>query len=164
MTILSRTSEYALQALIYLASRAGGPPVLAREAADYLGAPAPYLANILKSFVKLRLVTSAKGRGGGFRIRPSALDRSVLSIVEIMEGTGAYTGCVLGLKACADATACPLHYRWKPLREQMLALFRVHTLRSIGHEVRSGRYRLVLAPRPPAKPGIRLHRRRGTQP
>lgn len=162
MTILSRTSEYALQTLIYLASRSDGPPVLAREAAAYLGAPAPYLANILKGFVKRGLATSTRGRRGGFRIRPAALDRSVLSVVELIEGPGLYAGCVLGLKACADATACPLHYQWKPLRERMLAVFRAHTLRSIGQEVRAGRYRLVLSPLPLSE--IRRPRRRGRTP
>lgn len=158
LVLLSRTSEYALQALIYLGSRADGQPVLVRDIAAYLGVPASYLASILKGFVKRGLVTSSKGRGGGFRIRPEALDLPLLHVIELIEGWGTYTGCVLGLKACADATACPLHYAWKPLREQMLALFRAQTIGGLAKEVRVGRYRLALwqgpgaLPRPPLRP------------
>ena len=161
LVLLSRTSEYALQALIYLASRPESRPVLVRDVAGYLGVPASYLANILKGFVKRGLVTSFKGRGGGFRIRPEALELPLLHVIELIEGWGAYTGCVLGLKACADATACPLHYTWKPLREQALALFRVHTIGSVAKEVSAGRYRLVLRPSPEALPSVRVPRRSG---
>ena len=47
--ILSRTSQYAVQALIYMATQPAATPVLNKDIAAQLGVPAPYLAKILQS-------------------------------------------------------------------------------------------------------------------
>lgn len=140
--LFSRTSEYALQALIFLASRDEGEAVLARDIAAWLDVPGPYLSKILKDLARVGFVTSLKGRGGGFALTSSARDASLLAILERIEGPGAFKGCLLGLKKCADATACPAHETWKPLKEKVLAMLDKRTLSAMGAEVRSGRYRL----------------------
>jgi Rrf2 family protein len=141
--ILSRTSEYALQALVYLAAQPGGASVLNRDVARYLGVPAPYLAKILKEFVKHGLLVSHKGRGGGYAIHPSALNATIRTVVELTEGRDAFEGCLLGLKVCSDATACPVHYSWSPLKTGVLALLGKQTIGSMAEAVRSGRYRVA---------------------
>ncbi len=144
--LLSRTSEYALQALIYLASRPPGEAVLNREVAGHLGVPAPYLGKILKEFVKRGLVVSHKGRKGGYAIHPSALKVSIRAVVEMTEGQGAFEGCLLGLKVCAAETACPVHHTWSPLKAGLLELLSRHTIGSMAEAVQAGRYRVVWSP------------------
>ena len=46
--ILSRTSQYAVQALIYMATQSSATPVLNKDIAARLGVPAPYLSTILQ--------------------------------------------------------------------------------------------------------------------
>jgi len=147
--ILSRTSEYALQALIYLAAQPQGTSVLNRDVARYLGVPAPYLAKILKECVRRGLVVSQKGRGGGYAIHPGALDTSIRTVVELTEGRDAFEGCLLGLKVCSEATACPVHHTWSPLKTALLALLSRQTIGDMAEAVRAGRYR-VAAHRAPA--------------
>ena len=53
--ILSRTSQYAVQALIFIATRPRGEPVLNREIASYLGVPPDYLAKNNAKSVQGRL-------------------------------------------------------------------------------------------------------------
>ncbi len=140
--LLSRTGEYALQALIYLAVQSPEQPVLSREVAQYLGVPASYLAKILKDLAKHGLVSSYRGRGGGFQIRRGTLRMPILRVLEMVEGRDKFEGCLLGLKKCADETACPVHYLWKPLKQEVLAMLERHTIGSMADEVRAGRYRL----------------------
>lgn len=149
--ILSRTSEYALQALIYLAVQPEGASVLNRDVAKYLGVPAPYLTKILKEFVRHGLVTSQKGRGGGYAIHPGALETSIRTVVELTEGRDAFEGCLLGLKVCSDATACPVHHTWSPLKASLLAMLGRQTIGDMAEAVRAGRYR-VATHRVPAPP------------
>jgi Rrf2 family protein len=147
--ILSRTSEYALQALIYLAVQPEGESVLNRDVARYLGVPAPYLAKILKEFARRGMIVSHKGRGGGYAINRSALELSIRSVVELTEGRDVFEGCLLGLKVCADATACPVHHSWSPLKTGLLALLGRQTIGGMAEAVRAGRYRIA-ANRAPA--------------
>jgi Rrf2 family transcriptional regulator, iron-sulfur cluster assembly transcription factor len=147
--ILSRTSEYALQALIYLAAQPNGTSVLNRDVARYLGVPAPYLAKILKDLVKHGLAVSHKGRGGGYAVHPAALGASIRTIVELTEGRDVFEGCLLGLKVCSDATACPVHHTWSPLKTGVLALLGKQTIGSMAEAVRAGRYRVAANRAPP---------------
>jgi Rrf2 family protein len=160
--ILSRTSEYALQALIYLAVQEG-QPVLNRDVARYLGVPAPYLTKILKDCVKHGLVVSTKGRGGGYAIHPAAYGVTIREVVELTEGRDVFEGCLLGLKVCAEATACPVHHAWSPMKAGVLALLSRHTIDSMAEAVRAGRYR-VAAHRTPASGRVRRGQSGGRRP
>lgn len=142
--LLSKTSEYALQALIYLAAQPAGEPVLSRDISDFLRVPAQYLAKILQDLAKRGVLDSFKGRGGGFILRPGAEQMNILDIVEVVEGQPFGQGCVLGLKACADETACPMHYHWKPLKTDVMGLLAQQTIGSMAEAVRAGRYRIHL--------------------
>lgn len=142
--LLSRTSEYALQALIYLATQPEGQPKLSREVATYLGVPAQYLAKILQDLAKNDVLSSYKGRGGGFVMRPEALDMPIIDVLEFVEGRHFGEGCVLGLKKCSDKTACPVHYHWQPLKKQVMEMLGQHTIGSMAAAVKEGRYQLQL--------------------
>ena len=67
--ILSRTSQYAVQALIYMATQPADTPVLNKDIAAKLNVPAPYLAKILQNLAKGNLLYSFRGRLGGFCLR-----------------------------------------------------------------------------------------------
>jgi Rrf2 family protein len=144
--LFSRTTEYALQALIFLASRDAGTPSLARDVAAYLDVPAPYLAKILRDLTHGGLVHSVKGRGGGFTLAPQAAGLTLAHVLRKLDGPRAFDGCLLGLKRCSDATACPVHRTWKPLKGRLVEMLEAKTLGSMGAEVRAGRYRLRLGP------------------
>lgn len=140
--LLSRTSEYALQALIYLATQPVGKTMLSRDVSDHLGVPAQYLAKILQDLAKHGVLDSFKGRGGGFVLRPGAERLNILDIVEIMEGQRFGEGCVLGLKTCSDETACPVHQYWSPMKREVMEMLGKQTIGSMAEEVKAGRYRI----------------------
>jgi Rrf2 family iron-sulfur cluster assembly transcriptional regulator len=148
----SRTSQYAIQALIYLATQPSGRRVLSREIALSLGVPSHYLAKILQDLARGKLLNSARGRTGGFSLRVGARQSSLLDIVLLTEGARVDRECLLGLKVCQDETACPLHRAWKPVKKEILASLASITLSQLARAVKSGQYRLTdlplaLAPR-----------------
>lgn len=144
--IFSRTSQYAIQALIYLAAQPGGRRVLSREIAQNLGVPSAYLAKILQDLSRENLLHSSRGRCGGFSLHADAAQTSLLDIVLLMEGARVDRECLLGLKVCTDETACPLHRKWKPVKKVILASLGRVTLIQLAHAVQSGQYRLADLP------------------
>ncbi len=144
--ILSRTSQYAIQALIFIATQPKGQPVLNREIAGYLNVPPAYLAKIMQSLCKGNLLYSFRGRLGGFCLREGAEKTDLLQVLAITEGPGFAQDCVLGLKVCSDATACPMHAKWKPIKQKVLALLQEQTLEKLARAVQTGRYRLTDLP------------------
>ncbi len=144
--ILSRTSQYAIQALIYVATQPRGEPVLNREMAEHLGVPSAYLAKIMQNLCKGNLLYSYRGRLGGFCLRENAEKTDLMQVLVLTEGTGFTDDCVLGLKVCSDETACPMHARWKPIKEEVVRLLHDQTLEKLALAVNSGKYRITDLP------------------
>lgn len=144
--ILSRTSQYAIQAMIYMAIQPENTPILNRDVAEKLQVPAPYLAKILQSLSKNGLLYSFRGRLGGFCMREGTADMSLMDVVKLTEGFDFTNSCVLGLKRCSEETACPMHAKWLPIKEQVIAMLTQMRLKQLADAVKEGRYRLSDVP------------------
>jgi Rrf2 family protein len=140
--ILSRTSQYAVQALIYMATQPLGTPILNKDIAARLNVPAPYLAKILQSLAKGNLLYSFRGRLGGFCLKEDGPKMTLMDILLLTEGPAFTQSCLLGLKKCSDETACPVHFRWSPVKEKIISLLKETTLDKLAKAVQSGKYRL----------------------
>ena len=121
--MFSKSSECALRAMIYIAAQKPGTPVLSRDVAEYLGMPIQCMTKIMRGLAKRGLLESLKGRGGGFVLTRNADSLSILDVVEAVEGR-LTPHCLLGLKVCADETACPVHCQWAQLRGQEMEVLR----------------------------------------
>jgi len=108
---LAKTSGYAILALGCLQESADRF-VLAKDIAKCTGVPKPYLAKILNSLVEHNLVTTKRGRTGGFGLARPASQISVLEIAEAVEGASWNSQCILGLPPCSARRKCPLHAFW----------------------------------------------------
>ncbi len=144
--ILSRTSQYAVQALIYMATQPAATPVLNKDMAAKLGVPAPYLAKILQNLARGNLLFSFRGRLGGFCLRENGAQVTLMQILLLTEGPTFTQNCLLGLKKCSDETACPLHTRWIPVKKKIMDVLEDTTLNKLARAVESGKYRLADVP------------------
>jgi Rrf2 family protein len=140
--VLSRTSQYAVQALIYIATQPAGLPVLNRDIADRLNVPAAYLAKILQNLCKHGLLDSFRGRLGGFCLREGMQASSLMQVLVLTEGPDFTKNCILGLKECSDATACPMHFKWSPVKKKIINLLNNMNLEELAKAVQTGKYRL----------------------
>lgn len=84
--ILSRSSEYAIRAFLYLAKQEPGRLVMARQIADDAGLPGHFLAKLLQQLARKGLVRSNKGPSGGFTLATDPREINILAIVEAVEG------------------------------------------------------------------------------
>ncbi len=111
--MLSRSSQYAIRALAYLAMRERGQWVLTRHIAADLDIPSPFLAKVLQTLAVEGILESQRGRRGGFRLVRNPDRLPLFDIVEAFDKLGQGRPCVLGQKVCSDESACPLHHTWK---------------------------------------------------
>lgn len=141
--LISRTSQYAIQALICLSLHGDGRRSSVRDLARWLDVPSPYLAKILQTLCRDGLLDSSRGRQGGFGLRTSAAELSLLQVLAATEGEQFGKECLLGLKQCGDDSACPMHATWKPVKERLLAMLEAQTLASLAAAVGQGECRLT---------------------
>ena len=131
--MFSQTSEYAIRALIEIATRAEGEHVFAAELGERLNLPHHYLAKILQQLVRTRVLKSIRGRSGGFGLARPASSIRLRDIVEPFEDLKKCEECILGQPVCSEAGACPLHDFWKDVRERYLEELKTKSLEDLKH-------------------------------
>jgi Rrf2 family protein len=132
--------------MMYMATQPPNTPVLNKDIAERLNVPAPYLAKILQAMSKGALLSSFRGRLGGFCLREPAAQISLMRLLQLTEGADFTQSCLLGLKRCSDETACPVHARWLPIKEKVIEMLNQMTLAELAIAVQTGRYRLADMP------------------
>lgn len=106
--MISQTTEYALRAIIYLASRQEQLQTT-QQIADATQVPVDYLAKVLQNLRKAGLVHSQRGLHGGCSLAVSANRLTVYDIVQAVDPIHRIRHCPLGIKG--HINLCPLHRR-----------------------------------------------------
>ncbi|MFD1550807.1 transcriptional regulator [Putridiphycobacter roseus] len=119
--MLSKSSKYALRAVLCLAIHTDETSKMSPGTiADRIDVPHAYLATILKSLSKKGLISSTKGRNGGFFLTAENKAAPLINIIENMEGLTDIDACIMGLHTCSNETPCPMHYLYQPFKVKLL--------------------------------------------
>ena len=95
LTMLSQKAKYALQALCYLAEHYDdAEPVLIGTISRQRNIPVKFLETILCELKKNEILTSTRGRNGGYRLSVDPATLPVASIIRIADGPVALLSCV----------------------------------------------------------------------
>ncbi|OYY93941.1 MAG: hypothetical protein B7Y41_09600 [Hydrogenophilales bacterium 28-61-23] len=117
--LLSRASQYTLQALIYLARQPSDHLVMVKDMALELGLPEFYLGKLIQAPARAGWLATARGRGGGVRLQVDAASITLFDILQLTDGHRVTRECLLGLKDCDDESACVMHCQWKPIKQEL---------------------------------------------
>lgn len=80
--MFSNTAEYALRAVVYLAT-VPDRRVSSQAIAQAIKVPAQYIAKVLKDLARAGIVDSQRGPSGGFLLAGDARKLSVLSVADV---------------------------------------------------------------------------------
>jgi Rrf2 family protein len=105
--MISQTTEYALRAVVYLAQHPTDSWTT-KQIAAATRVPAGYLSKVLQGLSRAGLISSQRGRHGGFQLAGDPEQVSVLEVVNAVEPIRRITRCPLNL-ATHDVDLCPLH-------------------------------------------------------
>ena len=105
--MISQTTEYALRAVVWLASHPDRP-LTAQQIAESTRVPAGYLAKVLQGLSRAGLLRSQRGLGGGFTLARPASDLSIWQVVQAVDPIRRITECPLGFELHGESL-CALH-------------------------------------------------------
>jgi len=128
--MLSQTAEYALRAMVALATRAGEART-AQEIAQASRVPLDYLSKVLNSLVRAGMVSGQRGRGGGFQAVRPAGEITVLEVVSAVDPLRRIRSCPLGLQAHGE-NLCPLHLKLDDAVRSVEEAFAATTIQSLA--------------------------------
>lgn len=141
--MFSRACEYGLRAVLYLAALNHNGYVSIREIGERLNISVPFLTKIFQKLTQAGLMQSLRGPSGGVMFARSPEEITLFDVIVAIDGPDLFTECVLGLPGCGEAAPCPLHDRWKEVRNPIRDLFASTTLAEMARRIQEARLRLT---------------------
>lgn len=117
---IGRESAYAIEGLLTLAERPPGTVMLLRDIAESRSVPQSFLAKIFQKLVHGGIVVSSRGAIRGYGLARPPDEIKLKDILLATEGQDLFDRCILWSDRCGDANPCPLHDRWKKVREHIM--------------------------------------------
>jgi Rrf2 family protein len=129
---ISKRIDYALRAMLHLASLPSGAVVSFREIARCCGLPKDFLAKIMKTLSDRELVQSIRGASGGYRLARDPAEISVLDVVEAVEGPISLSPCLESRELCENSIHCLMVGVWQDAQDSMLGILRQRNLLEVA--------------------------------
>jgi len=126
--MISQTAEYALRAIVYLADQ--DEPRTNAQIAEVTEVPVGYLAKVMQSLSRARIVTAQRGLRGGFKLAIEPDELTVLKVVNIVDPVRRFHECPLGLHGI---NLCPLHRSLDDAAKAVEATFGDTTIADLIH-------------------------------
>ena len=117
---LGRQSLYAIDGLLVLAANPVGTVMLLRDIARSRRVPESFLAKIFQKLSRGGLVVSSRGAIRGYALARKPKDIKTKEVFVAVEGADLFDRCIFWSDRCADANPCPMHNRWKKVRERAI--------------------------------------------
>ncbi len=138
--MFSKTCEYGIRATIFIASQSyQGQRVGLKDIAKKIDSPEAFTAKIMQILSKNNIIQSIKGVGGGFEIPKDTMNQIKLAqIVTALDGDNVFTGCGLGLTHCSEEHPCPMHDKFKSIRNELADMLENTNLEELAIGIKSG--------------------------
>lgn len=139
--MLSKKTQYAFHALIYLAEHAQEHPVLISEIAQQKNISIKFLENILLELKNAGILGSKKGKGGGYYLMKPSREIMLARIIRLLDGPIALLPCVSlnYYEKCenCDETTCGLNEVMRRVRDATLKILENKSLEDIVHHAKT---------------------------
>jgi len=133
---LGKESRYAIEGLVVLAQQPFGTTMQLRDIAAAAGVPANFLAKIFQKLGRANILVSSRGAVRGYAIarRPKAI--TMKDVFVAVEGSDVFDRCIFWSDRCADISPCPMHAKWKQMRQAMTRRMQGITLADLARTMR----------------------------
>jgi len=117
---LTRAADYAVRVMIQLATLPAGNRALLPNLSETTAAPESFLSKVMQSLVRHQLISSRRGKRGGFAILPRGREATMREVIEAIDGPICLNVCLNGGKPCERKSWCPAHPVWARAQRAMV--------------------------------------------
>jgi len=144
--MITMKTKYALKALCRLATAPKGQPVLIADISEQEAIPRKFLELILAELKQHGILTSRKGRGGGYLLARKPEEITVASVLRVLDGPIAPVACLSRTayqrcSDCRDEATCGVRLVLREAHAASVQVLEGTTIADMLERVRSERAR-----------------------
>ena len=140
--MLTTTCKYGIRAVIFIASRPNPKSNTGlKEVSEQLKIPQPYLAKILQTLARKKILHSTKGPHGGFYLSVPAEKLTLMDIIDAIDGRNFFDSCYVTGEKCnldrEDDGRCILHNDLRGEKVRLEKFFASNTVDQLVGQART---------------------------
>ncbi|MBI2303242.1 MAG: Rrf2 family transcriptional regulator [Chloroflexi bacterium] len=125
---LSNRADYAIRAMVDMASKPRGTVAITREIAHRQGLPLLFLAKIVPQLARAGLVRTYRGTAGGLLLNRPPEEITLLQVVEAVDGPIHLNRCLIRSGECPREVHCPVRDVFGEAQDHLVSLLSRYTL------------------------------------
>lgn len=134
--MLSKKTKYAINALVYLAKQETNQPVQIASISEAQNIPQKFLESILLDLKKAAVLSSKRGKNGGYYLLKSPEEINLAQVMRLFDGAIAFLPCVTHkyyerCEECKDEEICGIRDIFFEVRNTTVELLKKATLKEI---------------------------------
>ncbi len=124
--LISKTAEYALRSVVCMAA-SPETKITAQQLSKKIRVPAGYLTKVMQALSRAGLISSQRGKKGGFLLTRDPGKMSIFDVTNAVDPVKRILSCPLGLHE-HRTTMCPLHRRLDQAAHMVTRAFQETTI------------------------------------
>ena len=126
--VITRATEYAVRAIIFLAQQPKDGIVLKKDICRTQEVTPAFLTKIFQPLIKAGIVNSQRGVGGGFLLAKDPSEVTMLDILEAEEGKLKLNHCLVDADFCQRDAYCSAHVVWHDAQQEMAEVLKRYSI------------------------------------
>ncbi len=128
---ISTKTRYTVRALLDLAVNDKGKPSQIKDIARRQDLSVRYLENLFSALRADGILTSSKGKGGGFSLSRAPSRINILDVIQAVEGKLILVSCIESDSFCQRYADCITRNIWKKANNRLKEFFKSITLKNL---------------------------------
>ncbi|MDR9399293.1 Rrf2 family transcriptional regulator [Salibacter sp.] len=134
--MLSKKAKYAINALVHLAKQYEKGPILISDISEQENIPQKFLESILLDLKNAGILSSKKGRGGGYYLIKTPEEVNLADVMRLFDGPIAFLPCVTykyyeRCEECIDEATCGIRQVFYEVRNETVEILKRSSLAAI---------------------------------
>ena len=130
--IITRATEYAIRAILYMARQPAGEIVYKKDICKAQNITPAFLTKIFQPLIKDGIVGSQRGVGGGFFLTRKASEIPLPDVIKTQEGPVYLNQCRVEDGTCDRELFCPVHGAWNEIRAEFMGILSRYDFASLA--------------------------------
>lgn len=134
--MISKKTKYAINALVYIAKNKKHEPISVMTISEHQNIPVKFLENILFELKKAKILSSKRGKYGGYFLNDSPDNIHMAQVMRLFDGAIALLPCVTynyyeKCEECVDEATCGIRQVTMEIRNETVKRLKGSTLTDI---------------------------------
>jgi Rrf2 family protein len=135
---LTRAADYGVRVMVLLATIGQAERALLPALAEATDAPESFLSKVLQALTRAKMISSRRGKFGGFAILPKGRTASMFDVIEAVDGPVCLNVCLSAERGCDRRSWCPAHPVWARAQLAMTSVLKKVSVAELAAQAQPG--------------------------